>query len=70
MGESSQASDVEQLRAAYPCWQFGVLWITAATGPDIRRLWASRGIVFLSSWSADALAALVAGHKFPGDDAS
>jgi hypothetical protein len=51
----------------FPAWTFGTIWITSASGPDKRRLWAARGTTFISSWSADHLAARVAKVNISGD---
>jgi hypothetical protein len=34
---------------------FGSVWASAATGPDARRLYASRGGVLITSWTAAEL---------------
>jgi hypothetical protein len=49
------SSDLDQLRARHPAWRFGSVWATAATGPDARRLWASRGSVHVHAWTAAEL---------------
>jgi hypothetical protein len=67
---SCQPDDLTQLRERFPGWEFGRLWITVSNGPDKRRLWASRGAIFLSAWSAAALAAEVGAYKFPGQEAN
>ena len=59
MGTSCQPSDIDLLRAAFPSWSFGSIWISAGTGPDQRRLMAVKGEVTLSAWTADDLAAMV-----------
>jgi hypothetical protein len=33
------------------------VWATAASGPDVRRLWATRDGTTVSAWDAAALAA-------------
>jgi hypothetical protein len=48
--------DLARLRRDYPGWNFGSVWATAASGPDARRLWASRDGVLLSAWTAAELA--------------
>ena len=48
--------DLAMLRQDYPAWEFGSVWITAASGPDARQLWASRDGVLLSAWTAAELA--------------
>ena len=57
MDESSQPSDLVQLRAAFPDWEIEARWTVAGTGPDSRYLRASRGGVTLSAWTAEDLAA-------------
>lgn len=52
----SMAADVAQLREQFPGWRFGTVWASAATGPDRRRLWASKDGILLSAWNAAALA--------------
>jgi hypothetical protein len=54
---SSGPDDIALLRATFCGWTFGSVWITAASGPDRRRLVAIRGEVVLSAWTADDLAA-------------
>jgi hypothetical protein len=44
-----------KLRQDFPAWQFGTVWASAASGPDARRLWASRDGVLLSAWTAPEL---------------
>jgi len=34
---------------------FGSVWASAAAGPDARRLYASRGSVLITSWTAAEL---------------
>ena len=48
--------DLAKLRQDYPAWTFGSVWATVASGPDVRRLWASRDGVLLTAWSAAELA--------------
>ena len=44
--------DLAKLRQDFPAWQFGTVWATAASGPDARRLWASRDGILLTAWDA------------------
>jgi hypothetical protein len=37
-----EQGDIEQLREAHPLWRIGSVWASAASGPDSRRLTASR----------------------------
>lgn len=48
--------DLARLREEYPGWNFGSVWATVASGPDARRLWASRDGVLLTAWTAADLA--------------
>lgn len=48
---------MDELREQFPAWRFGSVWATAASGPDVRRLWASRDGITVSAWDAAALAA-------------
>ncbi len=49
------ASDLSQLHDEYPLWCFGTVWATAASGPDRRRLWATRDGVTVHAWTAARL---------------
>ena len=51
--------DLAKLREDYPGWNFGSVWATAASGPDARRLWASRDGMLLSAWTAAELASSI-----------
>ena len=57
LDESSQPSDVEQMRATFPGWEIEARWTVAGTGPDSRYLLASRGGVTVSAWTPEDLAA-------------
>ena len=48
--------DLARLRRGHPSWNFGSVWATAASGPDARRLWASRNGVLLTAWTSAELA--------------
>src|SRR5262249_46878230 len=71
---SSQPSDLELLRHAFPDWSIGALWTSAASGPDYRRLLAIRGEVILSAANADSLASKITAETIAaalrGDDES
>jgi hypothetical protein len=47
--------DLTKLREEYPSWRFGTVWATVATGPDVRRLTASKDGILLSAWNATEL---------------
>jgi len=48
--------DVTKLQREHPGWQIGTVWATAASGPDARRLTASRDGILLTAWTAAELA--------------
>ena len=48
--------DVARLRREHPGWQIGTVWATVATGPDARRLTATREGILLTAWTAAELA--------------
>jgi hypothetical protein len=52
----SNDSDLDQLRERFPTWHIRVAWATAATGPDRRRIVATRDGITLSAFSIAALA--------------
>jgi len=54
---SSQPPDIARLCEQFPGWTFGTVWATAASGPDRRRVWATRDGILLSAWTAADLAA-------------
>jgi hypothetical protein len=58
--------DLASLRQEHPGWSFGTVWTSANSGPDRRRIWASRDGVLLSAWSAAALAEDIK-REPPGD---
>ncbi len=49
--------DIERLREQFgdQGWQFGTVWASAASGPDKRRLYATRDGVLLTAWTAEEL---------------
>jgi hypothetical protein len=51
----TEPDDLTKLREEYPAWSFGTVWATAASGPDARRLWASRDGILLTAWDAAAI---------------
>src|SRR5436190_21488807 len=42
--------DIERLREAHPLWRIGSVWASAASGPDARRLTASRDGIQVHAW--------------------
>jgi hypothetical protein len=63
-------SDLDRLRAEFPGWTFGSSWTVVGTGPDRRRLWASRGAVYLSAWTVADLRGQVSTYTFPENGGS
>jgi hypothetical protein len=55
MSDETMPADLAALRAKHPEWRFGTVWASAASGPDRRRVWASRDGILLSAWDAAAL---------------
>jgi hypothetical protein len=53
-------SDIDQLREQHPLWAIGSVWTAAATGPDNRKLWATRGSVTVQAWTAESLSEQIA----------
>lgn len=52
-----ERSDLDELREQFPCWRFGTVWASAASGPDKRRLYATNDGVTLTAWNRFELAA-------------
>ena len=52
--------DIERLREAHPLWRIGSVWATAASGPDARRLTASRDGIQVHAWTAEELSECIA----------
>jgi hypothetical protein len=50
------SDDLTQLEEEFPGWRFGTVWATAASGPDKRRLYATRDGVTLTAWNRFELA--------------
>jgi hypothetical protein len=66
----SPPSDLDRLRAEFPGWQFGSSWIEVSSGSPRRRVWASRGAVYLSAWDVADLRGQVRVYTFPAQDES
>jgi hypothetical protein len=47
--------DLARLREEHPGWNFGTVWTSVNSGPDQRRIWASRDGILLSAWNAAEL---------------
>jgi hypothetical protein len=54
------APDINRLRAQHPAWHIDAVWETAASGPDRRRLTATREGVRLTAWTAAELSRKIA----------
>lgn len=50
-------SDIDELAEQFPDWRFGTVWASAATGPDARRLYATKDGVTVTAWNRFELAA-------------
>jgi hypothetical protein len=59
MATGEQPSDLDHLREEFSAsgWRFGTVWASAASGPDKRRLYATRDGVTLTAWNRFELAA-------------
>lgn len=55
-----EAADIERLQAKHPLWVIGSIWATAATGPDRRRLTASRDGIQVHAWTESELSRSIA----------
>jgi hypothetical protein len=55
-----EQGDIERLRETHPGWLIGSVWASAGSGPDSRRLTASRGAVQVHAWTAEQLSACIA----------
>jgi hypothetical protein len=52
--------DIGRLRAAHPLWRIGSVWASAGSGPDSRRLTASRDGIQVHAWTAEELSGCIA----------
>jgi hypothetical protein len=52
-----QRTDLDDLRQEFPGWRFGTVWASAASGPDKRRLYATRDGITVTAWNRFELAA-------------
>jgi hypothetical protein len=58
-----ESSDIDRLRAAHPLWAFSAVWASAASGPDARRLVASREGIQVHAWTEAELSRLIAAEE-------
>ncbi len=55
-----EQGDIELLCEAHPLWRIGSVWASAGSGPDSRRLTASRDGIQVHAWTAEQLSACIA----------
>ena len=55
----AERGDIERLREVHPLWRIGSVWASAASGPDSRRLTASRDGIQAHAWTAEQLSACI-----------
>ena len=48
-------SDIERLHEKHPGWLIGTVWVSAGSGPDARRLYATRDGIQVHAWTAAEL---------------
>jgi hypothetical protein len=48
--------DVAVLQRQHPDWLIGTVWASAGSGPDARRLTATKDGILLTAWTAAELA--------------
>ena len=65
-GDAAQRSDVDILHEEFPGWQFGSVWASAASGPDARRIYATRDGRLITAWTAAQLASAIRGEEQDG----
>jgi hypothetical protein len=54
------APDIERLRTQHAAWRIDYAWTSAASGPDARRLTATREGIRVTAWTAAELTRKVA----------
>jgi hypothetical protein len=52
--------DIDRLQEIHPLWRIGSVWASAGSGPDSRRLTASRDGIQVHAWTAEELSASIA----------
>ena len=57
--DEPNGNDLQELRAAWPEYSIGTLWLARASGPDARRYVAVKGPIILSAWNAAELDAAI-----------
>ena len=63
MSAGEPQSDLDKLHEDFPGWRFGSVWASAATGPDARRIYATRDGRLITAWTAAQLAAAIRGEE-------
>jgi hypothetical protein len=66
MREGAPQSDIDKLHEAFPGWRFGSVWASAASGPDARRIYATKDGRLITAWTAAQLAAAIRGEEQDG----
>jgi hypothetical protein len=61
--EPGPASDLDRLRADHPQWVISTAWVTRASGPDARRLVATREGARVGAWTWAELSARITGAE-------
>lgn len=64
--DAARRSDVDILHEEFPGWRFGSVWASAASGPDARRIYATRDGRLITAWTAAQLAAAIRGEEQDG----
>ena len=59
----AEPTDLDRLREAHPLWAIGSVWASANSGPDQRRLTASREGIQLHAWDAAELSRKIAAEE-------
>lgn len=55
----NRESDIDRLRTAHPLWAVAAVWASAASGPDVRLLVATREGTRVQAWTAAELSRLI-----------
>jgi len=55
--QAGPRGDIQRLQEQFgeQGWRFGTVWASAASGPDKRRLYASRDTTLLTAWTEQEL---------------
>jgi hypothetical protein len=66
MRAGAPQSDLDKLHEDFPEWRFGSVWASAASGPDARRIYATKDGRLITAWTAAQLAAAIRGEEQDG----